>query len=100
MPGLEVNERGEEVETISSCQRYDNVTEGGVGLDKPWVSLVSDMATTTLDEDLLGEVLPACDGVGNGKVDGVAGAPQCDTITETEEYYANAVDPFGTLRAN
>ena len=34
VPGLEVHERGDEVETVSCRKRDDNVTEGSIRLDQ------------------------------------------------------------------
>jgi len=76
-----MDERRDEVETVSCCQGYDDVTE----------------RRTRLDE--FSEVLPARNSVGNREVDCEASTPQCDHVTKAKQYYADAVNPFGTLWA-
>lgn len=48
--------------------------------------------------DALGEILPSCDRVRDGKVDGKACTVERDDVTEAEEDHSDGVSPFRTLR--
>ena len=46
---------------------------------------------------ILANVLPARDGMRNGKVNCVTGAPQRDDIAEAKEDHGKCINPFGPL---
>jgi hypothetical protein len=81
MPGFKVDERAEEVETIGSCERDDDIAECGSGLNE------------------LSKVAPAVNGMGNRHVDRVSGAPQGNDVAESKQDDSGAISHLGTLRA-
>lgn len=76
-----MNERGEEVKTISGGKGDHDISECLVVLNET------------------AEIFPSCEGVGNGQINRVSGAPNSDHVTETKEHDANSIRPFRTLRS-
>lgn len=62
VPGLEMHDRGDEIESIGGEKSNDNLLEGLVVLEELW------------------EVFPTVEGVWDGEVDGVGSTPCRDNI--------------------
>ena len=99
VPGLEMHERPDEVETVGRSQRYDNVTECRIGLDQAILHNISAfLYTTELQVHLLRQVLPASDGMRHSEVHRVASTPERKDVTKTKQHHAERVNPLRTLR--